>query len=238
MGISLPEGAEGVKEHLGYMSQKFNLYGDLTVDENIAFFADVFLIDRATLEQRLAPLLHMTRLAPFRRRLARDLSGGMKQKLALICTLIHRPTLLLLDEPTAGVDPVSRREFWEMLHDIRREGVTIVISTPYMDEAEWCMRVGLMFRGKFISCDTPKKLKESLSGVVVEIMPSRPGEDISGVLRGSEAISDLQVLGDVFHAVMRTDADAVRLAAVLDARALVRRIPASIEDVFVSKIKD
>ncbi|MBN1823468.1 MAG: ABC transporter ATP-binding protein [Endomicrobiales bacterium] len=163
LGNELPKKAEEVKKNIGYMSQKFNLYPDLTVEENIEFFSDIFLTDRKTLSKRIEPLLRMTRLSDFTKRLAGNLSGGMKQKLALICTLIHRPKLLILDEPTTGVDPVSRREFWEILHEILLEGVTVLICTPYMDEAEWCTRVALMHNGKVLAVDTPPGLKKGLA---------------------------------------------------------------------------
>jgi ABC-2 type transport system ATP-binding protein len=161
----------------------------------------------------------------------------MKQKLALICTLIHRPQLLLLDEPTTGVDPLSRREFWEILHEIVKEGVTIVISTPYMDEAEWCTRIGLMFKGKFISCDTPKNLKSGMSGVVAEIVPKKDKAQLDAALQGLEGITDTQILGNKYHVVLRNEVDAAVLKQKVGPIAAFREIPASIEDVFVSRIK-
>lgn len=237
-GLSLPAEAEGVKEHLGYMSQKFNLYPDLTVDENMRFFADIFGVSRAERAERLEPLLHMTRMKDFRDRPAGDLSGGMKQKLALMCTLIHRPRLLVLDEPTTGVDPVSRREFWEMLHHIRAEGVTILVSTPYMDEAEWCSRVALMFNGKLISCDTPQNLKTGLGSVVAEVM-AQPGTDVAALkndIAGIGGVRDVQVFGASYHVIADTAAVIEQIAASSRGRAAVRQIPPSIEDVFVTKI--
>lgn len=237
-GLSLPGEAEGVKEDLGYMSQKFNLYPDLTVDENMRFFADIFGVSRAERTERLEPLLHMTRMKDFRARPAGDLSGGMKQKLALMCTLIHRPRLLVLDEPTTGVDPVSRREFWEMLHHIRAEGVTILVSTPYMDEAEWCTRVGLMFNGRIISCDTPQNLKKELGSVVVEVM-ARPGVntgELKTAIAGIAGVRDVQVFGASYHVIADTPAVMEKISSVAAGRATVRQIPPSIEDVFVTKI--
>lgn len=236
LGFKLPQGAEGMKEHIGYMCQKFSLYTDLTVEENIRFFADVYNIDKQTLETRLGPLLDMTRLAPFKDRQAGKLSGGMKQKLALICTLIHRPKILFLDEPTTGVDPVSRRDFWEILQQIHSDGVTIVVSTPYMDEAEQCSRIGLMFKGKIISSDTPKNMKKRLDGVVLEIFPEGKGAGIEAMLKATDYVKDWQQLGERFHVVVRDEAAAEDLNKKSGGMR-VRRIAANVEDVFVDKIK-
>jgi ABC-2 type transport system ATP-binding protein len=151
-----------VTEHVGYLSQRFSLYGDLTVDENIAFFAEVHGV--RGYERRRDQLLDMTQLAPFRTRLAERLSGGMKQKLALVCTLVHEPELLLLDEPTTGVDPVSRREFWKLLSEFLSHGITILMSTPYLDEAERCTRVALLHEGRLLASDDPSRLRASMPG--------------------------------------------------------------------------
>jgi ABC-2 type transport system ATP-binding protein len=151
-----------VTEHVGYLSQRFSLYGDLTVDENVAFFAEVHGVRRY--ERRRDQLLEMTQLALFRTRLAERLSGGMKQKLALVCTLVHEPELLLLDEPTTGVDPVSRREFWKLLSEFLSHGITILMSTPYLDEAERCTRVALLHEGRLLASDDPSRLRASMPG--------------------------------------------------------------------------
>ncbi|HRU39442.1 MAG TPA: ABC transporter ATP-binding protein, partial [Candidatus Goldiibacteriota bacterium] len=229
LGRKLPEEAELVKEHAGYMCQKFSLYTDLSIDENIRFFADLYGISSAELDKRLEPLLAMTRLAPFRDRLAGRLSGGMKQKLALICTLIHRPEVLFLDEPTTGVDPLSRREFWEILQQIHAEGVTIVVTTPYMDEAEQCSRIGLMFKGKIIAMDTPRNLKKGLQKPVIEAHPKYPGK-FAAAVASCAGISDWQQLGDRFHIVADNEQAVSAVMAIQDAGA--RRIAANIEDVF------
>jgi ABC-2 type transport system ATP-binding protein len=158
-GYDVARHPQAVKDQIGYMAQRFGLYGDLTVDENMAFYADLFGIvgeERARLVTRL---LEMTRMAPFRTREAGRLSGGMKQKLALMCTLLHRPRVLLLDEPTNGVDPVSRRDFWTILYQLLKDGITIFMTTAYLDEAERCNRVGLMHRGRLIRCEAPETLK-------------------------------------------------------------------------------
>ena len=151
-----------ITKRVGYLSQRFSLYGDLTVDENVAFFAEVHAVRRY--QPRRDELLAMTQLTPFRSRLADTLSGGMKQKLALICTLVHEPELLLLDEPTTGVDPVSRREFWKLLSEFLSHGITILMSTPYFDEAERCTRVALLHDGRLLTSDAPSRLRASMPG--------------------------------------------------------------------------
>ncbi|HEY3235911.1 MAG TPA: ABC transporter ATP-binding protein [Polyangiaceae bacterium] len=153
---------EAVKDRIGYMAQRFGLYGDLTVDENMEFYADLFGITPRERAEMLPGLLRMTRMEPFRARQARRLSGGMKQKLALMCTLLHRPEILFLDEPTNGVDPVSRRDFWTILYQLMKDGITIFMATAYLDEAERCNRVGLLHKGSLIRCDSPEAVKGSL----------------------------------------------------------------------------
>ncbi len=160
--------SQSVKDRIGYMAQKFGLYLDLSVRENMNFYADLFGIlgaERATLATQL---LRMTRMEPFQDRLAGRLSGGMKQKLALMCTLLHRPQILFLDEPTNGVDPVSRRDFWAILYQLLKDGITILMTTAYLDEAERCNRVGLMHRGRLIRCDTPEALKRAAGAITME----------------------------------------------------------------------
>src|SRR5439155_18121370 len=155
-------------ERVGYLSQRFSLYGDLTIDENIAFFAEIHGVrDYAARRDRL---LGMTQLTPFRSRLADRLSGGMRQKLALACTLVHEPALIVLDEPTTGVDPVSRREFWKLLSDFLSQGITVVMATPYLDEAERCSRVALLHEGRLLALDTPDRLRARLPGALVEVI--------------------------------------------------------------------
>jgi ABC-2 type transport system ATP-binding protein len=158
-GYDVEKNARDVKDQIGYMAQRFGLYLDLTVQENMDFYADLFGITGKEREQLRSSLLHMTRMAPYQNRKAGHLSGGMKQKLALMCTLLHRPRILLLDEPTNGVDPVSRRDFWAILYQLLKDGITIVLATAYLDEAERCNRVGLMHKGKLIRCDAPERLR-------------------------------------------------------------------------------
>jgi len=181
-----------VQNKIGYLSQKFSLYGDLSVDENIEFFADIHNV--TDFEERRDELLTFTRLAPFRNRLADKLSGGMKQKLALACSLIHKPEILFLDEPTTGVDPVSRRDFWKILSDLLKEGITILMTTPYLDEAERCNRVALMNDGKIISMDTPQNVKASIKKEVVEIICD-DNKKAYEILKAKD-IYDVQIFGD------------------------------------------
>jgi ABC-2 type transport system ATP-binding protein len=167
-GHDVAHQARAVKDQIGYMAQRFGLYADLTVEENMTFYADLFGIVGAERDTLKLELLKMTRMEPFRARQAGRLSGGMKQKLALMCTLLHRPQILLLDEPTNGVDPVSRRDFWVILRQLLQEGITILMTTAYLDEAERCNRVGLMHRGKLIRCETPEQMKRETGAANLE----------------------------------------------------------------------
>ena len=172
LGFDTVRESERLKEQIGYMPQRFGLYDDLTVAENIAFYADIYRVDRAERDRRMPELLGFSNLTPFTDRLARNLSGGMRQKLGLVCALIHTPRLLFLDEPTFGVDPVSRREFWEILYRLLGGGLTIFLSTAYMDEAERAHRVGLIHHGKLLVVDTPKAIKSSFAGELLEARAS------------------------------------------------------------------
>jgi ABC-2 type transport system ATP-binding protein len=167
-GHDVARESRAVKDQIGYMAQRFGLYQDLTVEENMIFYADLFDITGQTRVDLTAQLLRMTRMEPFRTRPAGQLSGGMKQKLALMCTLLHRPRILFLDEPTNGVDPVSRRDFWAILYQLLKDGITIFMTTSYLDEAERCNRVGLMHRGKLIRCSTPEAMKAETGSANLE----------------------------------------------------------------------
>ncbi len=201
-GVDVVQDPEQVKKLIGYMPQRFALYPDMTVIENLNFFADVFGSPRAQRAELIDRLLGFARLTEFQNRQARNLSGGMQKKLALAATLMHRPQVLLLDEPTTGVDPVSRREFWDLVTEVHLQKVTIVITTPYLDEAERCTRVGLMFRGHLIACDTPVKLREDLGAVVFEAqsdraLPARRAvEGLDGMLAVSAHGDTLRLLLD------------------------------------------
>ena len=180
-GYSVISHPETVKKKIGYMSQKFGLYGDLTVLENLRFYGDLYEIPRKNRDTAEDKLLGFSNLTPFKNRKAKDLSGGMKQKLGLACSLIHQPAVLLLDEPTNGVDPVSRRDFWKILHEMVKEGVTVFVSTSYLDEAERCERVGMMQEGRLTMCDKPRDLKKTISGSILEIMSDDPGKALQAL---------------------------------------------------------
>ena len=168
-GHDVARESQAVKDRIGYMAQRFGLYADLTVDENMTFYGDLFGIVGQEREELTGRLLQMTRMEPFRSRQAGKLSGGMKQKLALMCTLLHRPEVLFLDEPTNGVDPVSRRDFWAILYQLLKDGITIFMTTAYLDEAERCNRVGLMHKGRLIRCETPEEMKRATGSATLEV---------------------------------------------------------------------
>ena len=240
-GTDIARNPPAVQAGIGYMPQRFSLYGDLSVQENLDFYADLFDVPRAGRAARTVELLEFAGLTGFRSRLAQALSGGMKQKLALACTLIHSPSLLLLDEPTTGVDPVSRREFWRLLYDLHRGGATIVASTPYMDEAERATTVGFMYQGRLISVEPPDAMRSRMRGDVVELL-AEPRETVRRVLGDAPYVLSQMVFADRLHVVVRDAAQAIpSLRADLEkagARVLdVGQIPPSLEDVFISMIE-
>ena len=237
-GHHIVKDAEAVKEDVGYMSQRFGLYPDLTVMENIDFYADIYGVPRRGRQERIDRLLAFSNLTPFKKRLAGNLSGGMKQKLGLACALIHTPKVLFLDEPTNGVDPSSRRDFWRILYQLLREKVTIFISTAYLDEAERASRVGLIHRGKFLAVGTPDEVKKLMRGTIVEIRSSEPRK-ASALLREQLPPGSVGLFGDRVHVVTDNPADATRRAeTILNGAGLqlwgVRPIEPTLEDVFVS----
>lgn len=230
--------AESVKESIGYMSQRFGLYLDLTVMENINFYADIFGVGRRERRESTDRLLEFTNLAPFRKRLAGNLSGGMKQKLGLACALIHTPKVLFLDEPTNGVDPVSRRDFWRILYQLLRDKVTIFVSTAYLDEAERCNRVGLIDGGRLLEIGTPDELRGKMDGTILEIRCSEPRKGRSLLEDGLEA-DRVGLFGDRIHVVtqdpQRTESASEQ--TLTDAGIQVegiRPVEPTLEDVFIS----
>ncbi len=226
---------------LGYMAQRFTLYADLTVQENLRFYGDVRGVRGKERAERNERLLGFAGLTEFRERLAGQLSGGMQKKLALACALIHEPDLLLLDEPTTGVDPVSRREFWDMLSELHSQGVTMVVSTPYMDEAERCSRVGLMFQGRLLACDTPVEIKGSVSWELLVVWPESLFE-ARHALEDMEWIEEVQPYGDQVRVLVK-DADAAlpRIQEAFDEASIeirdIRPAPIRMEEAFVSLIQ-
>ena len=236
-------GHDPVAEHaavthvVGYLSQRFSLYGDLSIDENIAFHAELHGLTRFQADRDR--LLEMTQLTPFRKRRADRLSGGMKQKLALACTLVHQPQVLLLDEPTTGVDPVSRREFWKLLSEFLAEGLTIVMATPYLDEAERCGRVALLHEGRVIAFDDPATLQSAMPGWMLEVIVDAPRPPVD-ILSRIAGVEDVQVFGDGAHVRLTSEAAASTFERQLTDRGLrpisVRHVPPSLEDVFIELV--
>ena len=228
-----------VTSSVGYLSQRFSLYADLSINENIAFFAEIHgMRDYAARRTRL---LELTQLTPFGNRLAGQLSGGMKQKLALACTLIHEPRLIVLDEPTTGVDPVSRREFWKLLSEFLSQGITIVMSTPYLDEAERCSRVALLHKGQLLALDAPDVLRQSLPGALFEVLAPDHRRAVAA-LKTFPDVANVQTFGERAHVrLVAPVADAAeQLAAELRQAGVpvtsVRQVPPSLEDVFVTRL--
>ncbi len=235
-------GADPVRAHrsataaIGYVSQRFSLYGDLSIDENVAFFARIHGVN--DFEERRTRLLELTGLVKFRDRLAERLSGGMKQKLALACTLVHEPPILVLDEPTTGVDPVSRREFWKLLAEFLSNGLTIVVATPYLDEAERCGRVVLLNQGRVLALDEPSKLQASSEGAILEIVATPPRRALQ-LLRERLGPNRAQLFGDRVH-VHAEPTEAQPLSSWLSGQGVdvsgIRRIVPTLEDVFIEKL--
>jgi ABC-2 type transport system ATP-binding protein len=228
---------EAVKSRISYMPQQFGLYEDLTVTENIRFYADIFEVTRTVRQQREAQLLEASGMSRFRDRLAGQLSGGMKRKLGIACALIHTPQLLLLDEPTTGVDPVSRRELWSILYSLVFEGVTVLVSTAYLDEAERCHRLLLMHQGSRLFFGTPTDLKSKLPGGALSIISSNP-QALQMATAGEQGVLRVTAMGDELHVVVDDpDRRLDQLRERFDSTGIsfgdMRRIPASVEDVFV-----
>jgi ABC-2 type transport system ATP-binding protein len=229
------DNAENVKEQIGYVPQKFSLYGDLTVIENIRVIGALYGTDDQRVQTLATEILTFTNLLPFKNRLADNLSGGMKQKLALAAGLMHRPKVFFLDEPTTGVDPVSRREFWQMLYRLNKEGMTIFVSTPYMDEAELCTRVAIMSQGRIVACDTPARLKAAYPFRLFELKTEE--KQLKQVLAGCPVL-DINSFGDRYHLVAGHDphvipaVEAALKAAGIDHYSL-QAIAPTLEDIFV-----
>ena len=224
---------------IGYVSQRFTLYGDLSIDENIEFFARIHGV--RDFAARRTRLLGLTGLEPFRRRLADRLSGGMKQKLALACTLVHQPPILVLDEPTTGVDPVSRREFWKLLAEFLAQGLTILLATPYRDEAERCHRVALLADGRILALDAPGRLQAAAAGALFEVVasPVRRAMEIARAAAGAERV---QLFGDRLHVRLDRESDYAPVGDALRQAGIHvtshRVIPATLEDVFIDRFAE
>jgi ABC-2 type transport system ATP-binding protein len=240
-GFDLAKEPESIKPKIGYMAQQFSLYAELSVLENLLFFADIYDVENDLLQQRVDRLLTFAGLTEFKDRWAVHLSGGMQKKLALACTLIHQPPLLLLDEPTTGVDPVSRREFWNILSELHLEGTTIVVSTPYMDEADRCSKVGLMYAGKLVICAPPTEIRNRIEGELIELRPEdwQTAHELVASLPG---VLEVQTYGEALHILV--DSSEKRIPEITKALSEegiphrgARPAPARMEEAFISLIK-
>ena len=234
--------AEKVKEDISYMSQRFGLYPDLTVQENIDFYADIYGIGKKERRERIDRLLAFSNLTPFRQRLAGKLSGGMKQKLGLACALIHTPAVLFLDEPTNGVDPVSRRDFWRILHQLLEEGVTIFVTTAYLDEADRCHRVGLIDKGRLLACDTPANLRKLMKSNILELITTDSRKAVA-LLREELTGESISLFGARIHVTTATpEPTASRISSLLREEGIslqsMREVEPNLEDVFVSVLSE
>ncbi|HTS78238.1 MAG TPA: ABC transporter ATP-binding protein [Bryobacteraceae bacterium] len=225
-----------VKDEIGYMAQRFGLYPDLSVEENMDFYADLFGITGAARRELKQRLLPMTRMEAFRRRPAGQLSGGMKQKLALMCTLLHRPQVLFLDEPTNGVDPVSRRDFWAILYELVKEGITVFVTTAYLDEAERANRVGLMYRGRLVRCEEPEKLRRGLKQACYEVETSQVQLDRE-FLKRHEGVESVEIYGAVLHLLASPERFCLEKAEASLPHAQFRQVMPSLEDVFIAVVR-
>jgi ABC-2 type transport system ATP-binding protein len=239
LGLDIGSESEAIKARIGYMSQKFSLYSDLTVLENLQFYADVYGLRRSERAARIAELIEMAGLTGRERELTSNLSGGWKQRLALAAAIIHRPRMLFLDEPTGGVDPEARRAFWELIYTLAQDGVTVFVTTHYMDEAEHCNRIALMYGGKLVALDTPSGLKQgTIEGEVLEI-EGAPQDDARAIVAAVPGVREVAPHGACLHAIVDDAARrrpqvlaALQGGAIADAR--VERIDPSLEDVFVA----
>jgi ABC-2 type transport system ATP-binding protein len=240
-GFDLKRKPEAIKPKIGYMAQQFSLYGDLSVEENLAFFADIYGVRGKKRQLRTKRLLQFAQLTEFRQRRAIHLSGGMQKKLALACTLIHQPEILLLDEPTTGVDPVSRREFWDILSELHLFGTTILISTPYMDEAERCQRVGLLYDGRLMICDQPRRIRSMTPGELIEFHTD-DWQRARRALSNLEGVLEVQTYGEVMRVFVdsierrRPNLEAALEAGNIKVRGMRPKL-AGMEEAFVSMIR-
>jgi len=241
-GYDLARQPEAIKRKIGYMAQQFSLYSELSVLENLSFFADLYDVEPSILQEHTERLLAFAGLTEFKERRAAHLSGGMQKKLALACTLIHQPEILLLDEPTTGVDPVSRREFWDILTDLYLAGTTIVVSTPYMDEADRCSRVGLMYEGRMIVCAEPRRIRARIGGELIELRPD-DWQVASALIETLPGVREVQTYGDLLHVLVDSaESRLPEIEAALEAEGIAwrgaRRISPRMEEAFISMIRN
>lgn len=239
MGFDVAKQPENVKSNLGYMSQKFSLYNDLTAVENLDFYARLYRLPQKIRSSRIDALIEMSGLNDHRNELTANLSGAWRQRLALACAIVHEPPMLFLDEPTAGVDPVSRREFWNLIYDLAGQGVSVLATTHYMDEAEYCNEIGLMYQSRLIALDDPDSLKENMPGKLVEIDCDRPGEAIN-LFHTIPGVIDAAFYGTLLHVILESESFIDRIKEVLLENGItvsrIERVLPSLEDVFISMV--
>jgi len=240
-GFDILTQSERIKEHIGYMSQKFSLYEDLTVEENIEFYGDIYGVSTQRLKERKEWILKMANLKGREKSITEKLSVGWKQRLALGCALVHEPEILFLDEPTSGVDPVSRRSFWDLIFDVAGKGVTVFVTTHYMDEAEHCDRIGLIYRGQLIALGKPQQLKENFtSGLLVELHV-QPVMQAMDFLETLPYVADVAIFGTALHLVITDESQLEQIKADMQKAELnvsdLSKVTPSLEDVFVSLIE-
>lgn len=241
-GYDIARETEALKEKVGYLPQRFGLYGDLTVLENIDFYADLYQVPKKERKRRIERLLRFANLEPFGDRKAQNLSGGMRQKLGLICALIHTPQILFLDEPTTGVDPLSRRDFWIILYELLKEGVTILFSTSYLDEAERCNRIGMIYEGELLIADTPSAVKAQMKGTILDLRTENNQRTIKK-LEGIESIQGLVLSGDKIHVLVEDAQEGQRVIREAMKREGMQilglmAVRPSLEDAFVSFVRE
>jgi ABC-2 type transport system ATP-binding protein len=240
LGLDVVEDAEKIKQQIGYMSQKFSLYNDLTAWENIEFYASIYGVPKSERKARITELIEMSGLTGHEKALTRSLSGAWRQRLALACAIVHRPKMLFLDEATAGVDPVSRREFWDLIYQMAGEGVTVLATTHYMDEAEYCNMIGMMHRGQLIAFESPDSLKDSMPGVLLQVECSDPMQAVD-VLEEQPFIEDVTIHGVLLHVNLTKSGKEREVERLLKRAGIavyrVEETFPSLEDVFISMIE-
>ncbi len=239
LGFDIARQPEEVKKHIGYMSQKFSLYNDLTAGENVSFYAAIYGVPKKEREKRVDELIEMSGLKGYERELTRNLSGAWRQRLALACAIVHNPPMLFLDEATAGVDPVSRREFWDLIYRLAGEGVSVLATTHYMDEADYCNTIGMMYEGQLVALASPDTLKDEMPGVLVQVDCDRPGE-AAGILQALPEVFIASLHGAQIHVTLRGSGEAEVVTRALNSAGFVVRsaetIQPSLEDVFISMV--
>jgi ABC-2 type transport system ATP-binding protein len=235
MGFEVRNQPEKIKQNIGYMSQKFSLYSDLTVSENLHFYANLYDVPRNIIKTRLAELIEIAGLRGREKQLASNLSGAWRQRLALACAIVHKPPMLFLDEPTAGVDPVSRREFWEMIYTLAGQGVSVLATTHYMDEAEFCNLIGMMYQARMIALADPDTLKNTIQGVLFEINSPQP-DQTETILKHLPFVQDVAMHGVLLRALVENENDKKRIQGALQDHRVasqIERVLPSLEDVFI-----